>query len=70
MTFFRKWLDDFVVVYIDDILIYNNSMEEHVEHFQKVFQRLKKTNCTLSLRNANLGWQKWISFDIGSPKKA
>jgi hypothetical protein len=38
---FRKWLDDFVVVYID-ILVYNNSMEEHVEHLQKVFQRLKK----------------------------
>jgi len=32
---FRNWLDDFVVVYIDDILVYN-SMEEHVEHLQKV----------------------------------
>jgi len=30
---FRKWLDDFVVVYIDDILVYSNFMEEHVEHF-------------------------------------
>jgi len=29
---FREWLDDFVVVYIDDILVYSNSMEEHVEH--------------------------------------
>jgi hypothetical protein len=28
----REWLDDFVVVYIDDILVYSNSMEEHVEH--------------------------------------
>jgi hypothetical protein len=36
----REWLDDFVVVYIDDILVYNNTMEEHVEHFRKVFQRL------------------------------
>jgi hypothetical protein len=24
---FRKWLDDFVVVYIDDILVYINFME-------------------------------------------
>jgi len=29
---FREWLDDFVVVYIDDILIYNSSLEEHAEH--------------------------------------
>jgi hypothetical protein len=33
---FCKWLNDFVVIYIDDILVYNNSMEEHVEHFRKV----------------------------------
>ncbi len=30
---FREWLDDFVVVYIDDILVYRDSMEEHVKHF-------------------------------------
>jgi len=29
---FQKWLDDFVVMYIDNILTYNNFMEEHVEH--------------------------------------
>ncbi len=31
-----------MVVYIDDILVYNNSMEEHMEHLRKVFQRLKE----------------------------
>jgi hypothetical protein len=39
---FREWLDDFVI-YIDNILVYKNFMEKHVEHLQKVFQRLKKT---------------------------
>jgi hypothetical protein len=38
---FWEWLDDFVVIYINDILVFNNSMEEHVEHFRKVFQRLR-----------------------------
>jgi len=37
-----EWFNDFVVIYIDDILVYNNFMEEHVEHFRKVFQRLKE----------------------------
>ncbi len=36
---FRKWFDDFAVIYIDDILVYNNSMEKHVEHLPRVFQR-------------------------------
>jgi hypothetical protein len=31
-----------MVVYINDILVYNNFMEEHVEHFWKVFQKLKE----------------------------
>jgi hypothetical protein len=39
---FWEWFDDFVAVYIDDILIYNNSMEVHVEHFRKVFEKLKE----------------------------
>jgi hypothetical protein len=39
---FREWLDDFVVVYINDILIYSDSLEEHVEHLWKVFQRLRE----------------------------
>ncbi len=39
---FWEWLDDFMVVYIDDILVYSHFMEEHVEHPQKVFQRLKE----------------------------
>jgi hypothetical protein len=38
---FQEWFDDFVVVYIDNILVYNNSMEEHAKHLQKVFQRLR-----------------------------
>jgi hypothetical protein len=38
---FREWFDDFVVVYIDDILIYSGCLEEHVEHMWKVFQRLR-----------------------------
>jgi len=35
-------LDDFCVVYLDDILIYSNSEEEHVQHVRAVLQRLRE----------------------------
>ncbi len=31
-----------MVVYIDHILIYSGSLEEHAKHLRKVFQRLRK----------------------------
>jgi hypothetical protein len=37
---FMDYLDKFVVVFIDDILIYSQSEEEHVEHLKMVLQRL------------------------------
>jgi hypothetical protein len=37
---FMPELDQIVVVFIDDILVYLRSMEEHEEHLQIVLQRL------------------------------
>ncbi len=52
---FREWLDDFVVVYIDDILVYSNSMEEHVEHLRKMFQRLRKNKLYAKFEKCKFG---------------
>jgi hypothetical protein len=37
---FMDYLNKFVVVFIDDILIYSQSEEEHVDHLRMVLQRL------------------------------
>lgn len=34
---FHPYLDEFVVVYLDDIDIYSNTLEEYMEHLKKVF---------------------------------
>jgi hypothetical protein len=52
---FREWLDNFVVVYIDDILIYSGSLEEHAEHLRKVFQRLRENKLYAKLEKCEFG---------------
>ena len=39
---FRPSVDQFVVVFIDDILVYSKSMEEHVYHLRTVLQTLRE----------------------------
>jgi hypothetical protein len=39
---FMDYLDKFVVAFIDDILIYSQSEQEHADHLRKVLQRLRE----------------------------
>ncbi|GKD43561.1 putative reverse transcriptase domain-containing protein, partial [Tanacetum coccineum] len=38
----RPYLDKFLIVFIDDILIYSKARGEHVEHLRLVLELLKK----------------------------
>ena len=39
-SLFAEWLDVFVIVYLDDILIYSPTKDEHVNHVTQVMQKL------------------------------
>jgi hypothetical protein len=36
------FLDNFVVLYLNDIVIYNRGMKDHIIHFSKVLNRLRE----------------------------
>ena len=39
---FKPFIGHFVVVYFDDILVYNQSEREHVDHLKQVFKVLRR----------------------------
>ena len=47
MQVFAEYLGKFVLVYIDDIIVYSNSFDEHVEHLDCVFKALRAANLKL-----------------------
>jgi len=51
-TILREFLDHGVVVYLDDILIYAKSMEEHKALVKQVLARLKHHDLTVSLKKS------------------
>jgi hypothetical protein len=61
---FMEYLDRFVVVFIDDILIYSKSESDHEEHLRLVLQSYKIINSTPSLASASFGLTGCHSLDI------
>jgi hypothetical protein len=57
---FRKYLDRFVQVFIDDILIYSKNEREHEEHLRVVLSCLRENNLYVKLSKCS--FQKEIHY--------
>ncbi|GJW31369.1 putative reverse transcriptase domain-containing protein [Tanacetum coccineum] len=57
----RPYIDKFVIVFIDDILIYYKTHEEHVEHLRLVLGLLKKEKLYAKFSKCEL-WLREVQF--------
>jgi hypothetical protein len=58
---FMEYLDKFMVVFIDDILIFSKNEEEHSEHLRLVLQKLRENQLYAKLNKCEF-WLKEVSF--------
>ncbi|KAL0549730.1 hypothetical protein IC582_014217 [Cucumis melo] len=58
---FREFLDTFVIVFIDDILIYSKTEAEHEEHLRIVLQTLRDNKLYAKFSKCEF-WLKQVSF--------
>jgi hypothetical protein len=54
---FAPLLRKYVLVFVDDILIYSKSLEEHIQHLQEVFRILKDNKFLLNLSKCSFAQQ-------------
>jgi peptide methionine sulfoxide reductase MsrA len=58
---FMEYLDKFIVVFIDDILVYSRSEEEHEEYLHLVLQKLREHRLCTKLSKCEF-WMKKVAF--------
>ena len=58
---FHEYLDRFVIVFIDDILVYSKSQEEHEEHLRMVLQILRDKKLYAKLKKCEF-WLNQVVF--------
>ena len=58
---FQNYLDKFVIVFIDDILVYSRGKEEHKEHLRVVLQTLRNEQLFTKLSKCEF-WLDQIIF--------
>ena len=58
---FRPYLDMFVIVFIDDILVYSRSEDEHSNHLRTILQTLRDNNLFAKFSKCEF-WLRSVAF--------
>ena len=57
----HEYLDVFVIVYLDNLLIYSKSEQEHIEHVKMVLEKLSQRNLLLKPEKCEF-YRKEVEF--------
>ncbi|GBG77650.1 hypothetical protein CBR_g24098 [Chara braunii] len=60
---FRPWLDKFVVVYLNDILVFSKTLPEHQGHLRQVLEKLRESNFKINAKKCE--WAKTQVLYLG-----
>ena len=62
----EEYLDDFIIVYLNNIIIYFNKKEEHRRHIKQVLQRLYNKNIPITIKKCEFHTKKtnFVGFII------
>ena len=61
---FCPYLDQFVIVFIDDILVYSRSMKQHAKHLRIVLRTLRDAQLFAKFSKCEFWLDKWDSWVI------
>jgi predicted RecB family endonuclease len=63
----REYLDVFVIIYLDDILIFSKTEEEYKEYIKKIFRRLIDENLRIKTKKTEFHAKEvdFLDFIIG-----
>ncbi|GBG92113.1 hypothetical protein CBR_g54413 [Chara braunii] len=66
---FRAMLDRFVLVYLDDILVYSRTLEDHLEHLRRVLETLRRAKYKANRNKCEFVRKSWNTWTILSHRR-
>ena len=63
---FKEELDHFVLVYLDDILIFSKTLKEHIEHIRQALEKLRQARLFVRLHKCAFFQKRveYLGFDV------
>jgi hypothetical protein len=52
----RELQNTICLVYLDDIIVFSTSLQEHIVNLEKVFQKLRESNFKIQMDTVNVGY--------------